>query len=31
VLLLALLALVVGAVWLAIAAVRGLYHLVSGP
>jgi hypothetical protein len=30
VLLLALLVLVVGAVWLAIAAVRGLYHLVSG-
>jgi len=30
VLLLALLALVVGAVWLAIAAVRGLYGLVSG-
>ena len=29
-LLLALMALVVGAVWLAIAAVRGLYHLVSG-
>jgi len=29
-LLLTLLALVIGAVWLAVAAVRGIYHLVSG-